>query len=169
MPSPAAREREIMVCPFRPQSPPRAGRHRSSSPGRGRAAPPVICPGHPRGCAAPARGARHVPALGIGSITRSPVSPRTLSSCPGSGHGPADKAGPGSGSSSPGERCRGWGWGITGCRLLEPGGERLRGRQRGVGISGTIPRSHPRDSRQLNPPPFPSCCLLSPSVPSSHR
>lgn len=64
------------------------------------------------------------------------------------------------------ERWRGWGWGTTGCGLLELRGERGV-EQRGADTSGSIPRSHP--SRQLNPPPFPSCCLLSPSLPSLHR
>lgn len=110
----SSREREIMVWPFRPQSPPRAGRHRSSSPGRGPAAPrylPQSAPllGHPLALVLlllpPTHGrARGAPAPGVCSPTHSPVSPQLLGSCLRLGHSLADKAGPGSGSSGEGRR-----------------------------------------------------------------
>lgn len=103
--------------------------------------------------------ARFVPVLGICSTT---PSPRTLSSCPASGHGPADKAGPGSGCSSLGECWRGWG--ATGCRLLELGGERgTAARCRSSGsISAATHGIHGSWTHPLSLPAAPSAPLSAP-------
>lgn len=112
----ASSEREIMVWPFRLQSPPRAGRHRSSSPGRGSAAPRYLLqaasassagtppwrlrhrppPAQPRGQQSP--GCPSTRRL-LNHCLREPLAARLLQGC-----SFADKAGPGSGSLGEGWR-----------------------------------------------------------------